>query len=446
MAKENQENEPKIITKKHTARLERERKQRKVLLIGIISLLAVIVLLIVYGVLNSTVLQAGKTVAKINNDKITVEQFQKRVRYERLTQTQMFLNYQLSQFASFFQSQLLQVQTELDDYLTFGEGVLDKMVTEAVIAQKAKEMGITVSEEEIDLEIQEQFGYYVNGTPTPAPTEEYKPTSTYSPTQLALVAQTPEVTEEPVATLEATAAVVEATVDPAAVLETPTATVELPTNTPTVNPTATTIPPTPTEYTKEGFDGLYATVVANLESQTAFGGAEFREYVRNTLYSRKLFELLTKDVLAEQDMVWARHILVATEEEANAVLDRLNAGEEFSILAAELSLDTSNSLFGGDLGWIAKGQMVEEFETAIWSMDISAISAPVKTSFGYHIIQVVGHEIREMNADELSTAKSTTFSKFVEDAQLASTIKKFNIWASVVPLEPAIPSEYRIVQ
>jgi parvulin-like peptidyl-prolyl isomerase len=446
MAKENQENEPKIITKKHTARLERERKQRKVLLIGIISLLAVIVLLIVYGVLNSTVLQAGKTVAKINNEKITVEQFQKRVRYERLTQTQMFLNYQLSQLASYFQPQLLQVQNELDDYLTFGEGILDKMVTEAVIAQQAKEMGITVSEEEIDLEIQEQFGYFANGTPTPAPTEEYKPTSTYSPTQLALVAETAIVIEEPAATPEATAAVVEATVDPAVVLETPTATVELPTLTPTVEPTATTIPPTPTEYTEAGFENLYATVVANLEAQTAFGSVEFREYVRNTLYSRKLFELITKDVLAEQDMVWARHILVATEEEANAVIDRLEAGEGFSVLAAELSLDTSNSLFGGDLGWIAKGQMVEEFESAIWPMEVSAISAPVKTSFGYHIIQVLGHEVREMNADELSTTKSTAFSKFVDDAQLASSIKKLPVWASVVPLEPAIPSEYRIVQ
>lgn len=446
MAKENQVSEPKIITKKHTARLERERKQRRVLLIGIISLLAVIVLLIVYGVLNSTVLQAGKTVAKINGDKITVEQFQKRVRYERLNQTNMFLNYQLSQFASFFQSQLLQVQNDLDDYLTFGEGVLDNMITDAVIAQKAKEMGITVSEEEVDLEIQEQFGYYVNGTPTPAPTEELKPTSTFSPTQLALVAQTPEVTEAPTATLEATAAVVEETVDPSVVLETPTATVELPTSTPTVKPTATTIPPTPTEYTREGFESLYATVVANLDTQTAFGSADFREYIRNSLYSRKLFELITKDVVAEQEMVWARHILVATEEEANAVIERLNAGEKFEVLAAELSLDTSNSLFGGDLGWIAKGQMVEEFEAAIWPMEVSQVSAPVKTSFGYHIIQVLGHEVREMNADELSTAKSTAFSQFVDDAKASSTIKKFNIWASVVPFEPTIPTEYRITQ
>ncbi len=447
MANANKEPEQKIVTKKHIARIEKEKRQRKILLIGIFSVVALIVLLIVYGVLSKTVLMAGRTVAKINSDKITVEQFQKRVRYERLTLEQTFLNYQTSIYSSYFQTQLLEVQNQLDDYLTFGETVLDEMISEQIVIQKAKEMGITVSEEEINKELEENFGYFANGTPTPEATMEYRPTSTFSPTQLSLVTLTPIPTELPVETEVPATATMEITEAPtdAALTETvaPTATL-MPTNTPTIEPTATVIEPTPTTYTREGYDNLYGTVVADLNTQISFGETDFRNYVRNILYRQKLYDLITKEIAAEQDMIWARHILVATEEDAKLVLEKLNDGEDFGALAAYYSQDTSNSGSGGDLGWVYQGQMVTEFETAAWALEIGEVSQPVKTSFGYHIIQVLGHEVRQLSADELSSAKSTAYQKMVEEVTTAATTKKFDLWASVVPSEPSIPAEYRI--
>lgn len=445
MANEKNVPEQKIITKKHVARLEKEKKQRKTLLIGVISILAVVVLLIAYGALSKTVLLAGKTVAKVNNDKITVEQFQKRVRYERQTLTQTYTNYYSSGFAQFLQSYMLQIQNELDNYLNFGSTVLDNMVAEKLIEQKAIELGFTVSEDEIDKEIQENFGYYPDGTPTAAPTIEYRPTSTLSAAQLALVT-TPTAlpTELTTATQADIAATPDLTMMPTeAVTSTPTATEALPTSTPTVEVTATPIPPTATPYTKEGYDSLYATVIANLDAATKFGDAEFRGYVRNIILSQKLYEFVTKDIAPEQDMVWARHILVGTEEEAQAILDRIDEGEDFAALAAELSIDTSNNSIGGDLGWIYKGQMVSEFDAAIWSMEVGDISQPVATSFGYHIIQVLGHENRQLSADELSSAKSTIYQTYIDDLKTAATITKNDIWASVVPSDPTIPAEIR---
>ncbi|PKN88273.1 MAG: hypothetical protein CVU45_07835, partial [Chloroflexi bacterium HGW-Chloroflexi-7] len=222
-----------------------------------------------------------------------------------------------------------------------------------------------------------------------------------------------------------------------------TATEAIPTSTPTVDATATPIPPTATAYTREGYDALYATVIANLDAVTKFGDAEFRDYVRNIIYSQKLYEYVTSEIASEQDMVWARHILVASEEEAKAVLDRLNAGEDFAALAAELSSDTSNNTLGGDLGWIYQGQMVAEFDAAIWPMKVGEISQPVKTSFGYHVIQVLGHEVRQLSADELSSAKSTAYQTYINNLKTAATITKNDIWASVVPSEPTIPAEIR---
>ncbi len=445
MANEKNESEPKIVTKKHIARQEKEQKQRKIILISVISILAVIVLLIAYGALSKTVLLAGKTVAKVNDDKITVEQFQKRVRYERQTLSQTYENYFSSGFAQYLQSYMLQIQNQLDNYISFGSTVLDNMVAERLIVQKAQELGFTVSEEEIDKEIQENFGFYANGTPTVTPTIEYRPTSTLSAEQLAMITTpTTEVTVAPSATLESIDATPDLTLMPTdAATATATATEIIPTNTPTVEVTATPIPPTATPYTKEGYDNLYATVIANLDTVTKFGDAEFREYVRNIIYSQKLYEYVTKDIAAEQDMVWARHILVATEEEAKAVLTRLDAGENFAALAAELSSDTSNNTYGGDLGWIYQGQMVAEFDAAIWPMKIGETSQPVKTSFGYHIIQVLGHETRQLSADELSSAKSTAYQSYINDLKTEATITKNDVWASVVPSEPTIPTEMR---
>jgi peptidyl-prolyl cis-trans isomerase D len=445
MANEKNESEQKAVSKKHIARQEKEQKQRKILLIGIISVLVVVVLLITYGALSKTVLLAGKTVAKVNEDKITVEQFQKRVRYERQTLTQTYENYYQSGFAQFLQSYMLQIQNQLDNYISFGSTVLDNMVAEKLIEQKAKELGFTVTEEEIDKEIQENFGYYANGTPTVTPTVEYRPTSTLSAAQLALITTpTLKPTDLPTSTPEGITATPDLTLMPTdGATEAPTATEALPTSTPTVEVTATPIPPTATPYTKEGYDTLYATVISNLDAVTKFGNADFRGYVRSIIYSKKLYAYVTKDIATEQDMVWARHILVASEADAQSVLDRLKAGEDFAALAAELSSDTSNNTNGGDLGWIYKGQMVTEFDDAIWTMKIGEISQPVKTSFGYHIIQVMGHEKRQLSEDELSSAKSTAYQNYINDLKTAATITKNDIWASVVPSDPTIPTEMR---
>lgn len=426
--------EPRVHTKKHLARLEKENRQKKALLISLISILGVILLVVLYGLLNDSVFKPKRTVAKVNDAVITVEQFQKRVKYERFSLVQTYLQYALSDWAYFFQSQLVGVQDQLDDYIQFGSDTLDKMIQEKVVEQMAADLGITVTESEIESYIQENFGYYANGTPTPEPTEKIYPTSTLSRTQMALITATPLPTLAPTEIPTATPMVE------------PTATAIPPTEMPTEAPTPTEIQPTATAYTLEGYQGLYSTMVANVTTETGFTDSEFREYVRSILLQKKVYDELTKDIGPEQEMVWARHILVATEPEAKMILTKLAEGDDWTTLAAQFSTDTSNSYEGGDLGWFGKGQMVQEFEVAAYALKIGEISQPVKTEFGYHIIQVVGHETRILTTDELSTIKSAAFSKAVKAAQDAAEVKKNNIWASVVPSEPAIPADYRISQ
>jgi len=86
------------------------------------------------------------------------------------------------------------------------------------------------------------------------------------------------------------------------------------------------------------------------------------------------------------DKVHCAHILVKTEQEAKALVERLNKGEKFSNIAKEVSLCPSGKR-GGDLGTFTRGKMVKEFDTAAFALQKGQTSPIIKTKFGYHIIK-----------------------------------------------------------
>ncbi len=85
--------------------------------------------------------------------------------------------------------------------------------------------------------------------------------------------------------------------------------------------------------------------------------------------------------------VRASHILVKTEEEAKNLKQEIEQGKSFADVAMEVSLCPSGQ-DGGDLGYFGKGMMVKEFEDAAFSMNVGQISDPIKTQFGWHLIQL----------------------------------------------------------
>ncbi len=83
-----------------------------------------------------------------------------------------------------------------------------------------------------------------------------------------------------------------------------------------------------------------------------------------------------------------RHILVADEETAYSVLEKLKAGGDFAALAKEFSTDTGSGANGGELDWFTVGQMVPEFNDAAYALELNTVSEPVKSQYGYHIIEI----------------------------------------------------------
>ncbi len=118
----------------------------------------------------------------------------------------------------------------------------------------------------------------------------------------------------------------------------------------------------------------------------------------------KVYEDAIKQLGTEQE-VHARHILVrapAGDEKADkaakakieAVIARLNKGEDFAKIAKEVTEDPSGKANGGDLGYFTKQQMVPEFSEVAFKLDKGQISAPVKTQFGWHVIKVEDKRVK----------------------------------------------------
>lgn len=109
----------------------------------------------------------------------------------------------------------------------------------------------------------------------------------------------------------------------------------------------------------------------------------------------------------------ASHILVDTEEEAQAVRARLDAGADFAETAREISNDTSGP-GGGELGWFSDGMMVEPFQAAVQSLEPGAISDPVETQFGWHVIKL--NETRIQEAPPLDAVRDQLVTQIQQEA------------------------------
>ncbi|KOS61165.1 peptidylprolyl isomerase [Lysinibacillus agricola] len=95
-----------------------------------------------------------------------------------------------------------------------------------------------------------------------------------------------------------------------------------------------------------------------------------------------------KDSYGQKEEVVASHILLEDEATAKDVLAKINAGEDFSELAKTYSIDSTTNEDGGEIGYISRGQMDEQFEEVAFGLEKGSISDIVQTSEGYHIIKV----------------------------------------------------------
>jgi parvulin-like peptidyl-prolyl isomerase len=373
------------LTKKELRLGKKAQRQRRMILVGAATIAVVIVALLIFGSYQEYIAKPREPVAIVGEVPIRTDTYQKMARYYRsnLENQLALLQNQLASFdpndestdfiAQYYQQQVEQLQNQLLDTQTLGEQVLDDLIDDELIHQEAARRGIAVTPEELQLEIETQFGYERN-PPTPTPTPIITATLTITPT------------------------------------------------------------PTAAPMTLDKFQELYATTLETLQEQAGFSEADFRHIFEASLLRQKLQEAMGQDLPTAADQVHARQIQVTNEEQAQAIMTLLEEdvdeasaldvlrlllaeGEEFkteeeiraekdpqellvqltesedpfALLAQNFSQDTSSE--DGDLGWFSEGTMVSEFEEAAFSTPAGEIGGPVETQFGWHVILV--HETSE---------------------------------------------------
>lgn len=183
------------------------------------------------------------------------------------------------------------------------------------------------------------------------------------------------------------------------------------------------------EVKKQYFENDQKKFEAGLKQQ-GYTEAALRDDIRSQLVSEKIYERVTKDVkvsdadlqkhyasnksqytVAESRAV--RHILVKTKAEADKLHDQLESGADFAALAKQSSLDPGSKDQGGKLT-VSRGQTVAPFDKAAFSLETNQLSDPVKTEFGYHLIQPLA-AVKAGSVTPFAQVKAQIRSQLVEE-------------------------------
>ncbi len=419
------------IQREHKSRAEREHEIQRWVIIGTAVAVAVVLIMLVATFVIDQVIIPNQTVATVDGTNISVVQFQRRFRFERYVTNQRLVN-TLQQFEQFGinSEQFFQQYAQQEPYATWiqqlqvpdtmAQSVVDQIVEDEQIRKAAAERGVSVTQADIDEQIRTFLGIQppeeIPATEATAEaTGEATPTITPTPSPTAIVSPTPSPTPTLTPTPELTA--------------TPSAT-PLP-----------TLPPEPTQSVEEitrQNDQTRDNFFREIRRATGMTDGDLRAYFEVRALRTKLQDNVASDVTDKGLFADTRHILVATEEEANDVVAALNAGESFADLARAVSTDQSNAPRGGELGWAPVTNYVREFQDAITTGAIGQVLGPVKTEFGFHIIQVRAREERDLTEDQQNQAKASAFNTWFETYKEtnADKVQTFGTWANYIPTEP----------
>lgn len=124
--------------------------------------------------------------------------------------------------------------------------------------------------------------------------------------------------------------------------------------------------------------------------------------------------------------VRARHILVKSSEEANAIIEQLSGGASFGELARQHSEDVTTREQGGDLGWFTAGELtVPELAEVAIQLEPGQFTGPLRTVLGYHIIQTVEVSEREATPQEQAEQNVVRFGIWLRQQMQSASVERF---------------------
>jgi parvulin-like peptidyl-prolyl isomerase len=376
---------PKELTRKQRSRLERERRMERILKWSIGAVAVLVVGVLAYGLIIENVVKARESVATVGETRITTSEFQSRVRFIRMQlgselqylyqQQQMFdPTDQDSQFLlEYLQGQLRDLESQLaaENAVIIGDQALEQLIQEELVRQEAQRRGISVSAEDVDVAIEQYFGYDRNPV---MPTVSLEPTLPVTSTE---------------------------TVD--------------------AGPTATPMP-TPTPMTEAEFEQRYENFLRNLKT-LKITEQQYRSWVEASLIQEKLQEQFTEEAPSTADQVTLRYLTVDDQELADEVAMRWRAGEEYEALLEELRANEEVTAYGSEVDWLPlealEGRFDPQLAAFVFEMTVGEISQPMLSESGvdYVIFELLGHEERELDDYFRQQLGSEAFQTWLEAEQ-----------------------------
>lgn len=451
--KREEEQKERELTRKELRQSHRDRERNRKLMIGMGIALGLAALVIVWGLVSEFVVKPNSAIAQVGETKIAVRDFWKRVYLQQNNLRNQLVNLvsMEQQFGNqgFFTSQINQLQTTLSSPFSLGAQVQNLMIDEEIIKREAAARGITVSDDEIDQRLREQIAAGQGAVTAPQATATAEGAIAATAT-----AWTPTLTP----TLDISATI-----------------------TATATTTLTPEPPTPLPIlTDEQYTTGMDEVESNLQDVAGMTVAEYRTVLAAQIMRERLSEVIGEEKApGTEEQVHARHILfnvitpepsptplpdgaptpeptltptplpegfptpiptpaprddAATLALANEVRARILAGEDFATLAQEYSDDKGSGANGGDLGWFARGAMVAPFEEAAFSLPLNQVSEPVKSDFGYHLIEVLEKDAnRPKDEATLAQERQQAFDAWLAEQQTTLPIERSPNLVSLLP-------------
>jgi parvulin-like peptidyl-prolyl isomerase len=352
-------------TKKQIALGRKEARQNRIILIAVAALIAIVVLILAAGVVSEVILKPSAAVATVNGAKIQADDYRDLVTYNRYNYYNNIANLQngleeLNQdpetnafLISFYEQQISQLQTAL---ALAPEDALDELIDAELVRQKAEELQIEVTDQDVDQAIDDDFR--------------------------AAFAQ------------QAT--------------ETITGTEEL---------------PTPTPVPQKDVDDLYDRVLGAMQlSEEAF-----RTIVHRSLLAGKVQEALAAEAPATGLVLDLELIKTVRMEAALAAKARIDNGEDFAIVAQEVSTDTLTAENGGAVGWVTTGQLApqygEELETYVFALEPGELGI-VESDDMFYVVRVVDRdEDGPLPEDVLLQRQNSALADWLEERRASPDVK-----------------------
>jgi foldase protein PrsA len=389
------------LTRKQRSRLEEERRMQRILIWGVSIVGVLIIGVLGYGIVAEQIIGPREPVAIVDESPITTAEFQARVKFRRLQlQNQLRYLYQQQQalatqdsestgqsFQEYIQGQISNLESQLapENAEVIGEQVLNQMIQEKLVQQEVERRDIEVTPEEVQDEIHAGFGYNPDATPAPAVSPPL--TSTESLT--------------------------------------------------TSQPTPV---PTPTQMTQADFRELYNRYMREGLRPLGISEQQYRSWIKVSLLTERLKEDMKEELPPEAEQVKLRFLSVNSEERANELVQRLDNGEDFDALAEEIQTDEEEPGYSNELSWLPKelleSRLGKELADRAFSLDAGDHSESIamgEENPSYYVIEVTGHQVRELEDPVRERMAADAFQTWLDAQQTLVERKSIE---NRVPTEP----------